>query len=74
MTAAATPEPSVTDPFVGLPVLIPIPLAAAILGISRTCAYRLANAGELPSRRLGGRVFAITSRLHDFVHDPETAA
>ncbi|MGL5825056.1 MAG: helix-turn-helix domain-containing protein [Nocardioides sp.] len=65
---------SAQDPFGELPALIPIPKAAELLGISRTCAYRLANAGELPARRLGGRVFAITSRLHDFVHNPDEAA
>ncbi|MCP9276584.1 MULTISPECIES: helix-turn-helix domain-containing protein [Mycolicibacterium] len=50
-----------------LPLLIAVPHAAEILGISRALAYRLAATGELPSRRLGGRVYVVTSELRDFV-------
>ena len=50
-----------------LPLLIAVPHAAKILGISRASAYRLAATGELPSRRLGGRVYVVTSELRDFV-------
>ena len=50
-----------------LPLLIAVPHAAEILGISRASAYRLAATGELPSRRLGGRVYVVTSELRDFV-------
>jgi excisionase family DNA binding protein len=50
-----------------LPVLISVPRAAAILGISRASAYRCAASGELPARRLGGRVYIVTSALRDFV-------
>jgi excisionase family DNA binding protein len=46
-----------------LPALLTIPRAAELLGISRASAYRYAAAGELPTRRLGGRVYVITSRL-----------
>lgn len=46
-----------------LPALLPIPRVAALLGISRASAYRYAAAGELPVRRLGGRVYVITARL-----------
>ncbi len=46
-----------------LPALLTIPRAAVLLGISRASAYRYAAAGELPVRRLGGRVYVITSRL-----------
>ncbi len=46
-----------------LPALLPIPRAAVLLGISRASAYRYAAAGELPVRRLGGRVYVITARL-----------
>lgn len=46
-----------------LPLLIPVPRAARILGISRASAYRLAASGELPSRRLGGRVYVITAAV-----------
>ncbi len=53
--------------FDGLPVLLAVPQAAAILGISRAAAYRLAAAGELPVRRLGGRVYIVTSELQQLV-------
>jgi excisionase family DNA binding protein len=46
-----------------LPALLTIPRAAELLGISRASAYRYAAAGELPVRRLGGRVYVITARL-----------
>jgi len=57
-----------------LPILIPVPLAASILGLSRASAYRLAAAGELPSRRLGGRVFVVTAKLRAFVDGPQEGA
>jgi hypothetical protein len=62
------------SPFDGLPVLIGIPRAAAILGLSRASAYRLAAAGELPVRHLGGRVYVVTKLLREFVGDDEVAA
>ena len=46
-----------------LPALLSAPCAAAILGLSRASAYRFAAAGELPCRRLGGRLFIVTSLL-----------
>jgi helix-turn-helix protein len=46
-----------------LPLLLAVPRAAAILGISRAAAYRLAASGELPVRRLGGRVYVLTAEL-----------
>ena len=55
------------DPFDGLPLLIPVPQAAKLLGISRAAAYRFASAGDLPTRRLGGRVYVVTARLMDIV-------
>ncbi|NMN95909.1 helix-turn-helix domain-containing protein [Antrihabitans stalactiti] len=48
-----------------LPLLLAVPLAARILGISRAAAYRLVAAEELPARRLGGRVYVITAALLD---------
>ena len=39
-----------------LPALLTVPRAAELLGISRASAYRYAASGELPVRRLGGRV------------------
>jgi excisionase family DNA binding protein len=59
--------PPFPDPFAGLPLLIAVPRAADLLGISRAVAYRLAAAGELPTKRLGRRVYVVTARLRDFV-------
>lgn len=53
--------------FDGLPVLIAVPRAAALLGISRASAYRYAESGELPVKRLGGRVFVVRDRLRDLL-------
>ncbi|WP_235629913.1 helix-turn-helix domain-containing protein [Mycolicibacterium sp. ND9-15] len=38
-----------------------------MLGISRAAAYRLAAAGELPVRRLGGRVYVVTAELQQLI-------
>ena len=46
-----------------LPLLIPIPQVAKLLGISRSAAYRCAAAGDLPSTHLGGRVYIVTAKL-----------
>lgn len=50
-----------------MPLLLEVPKAAKLLGISRSAAYRLAASGDLPSKRLGGRVYIITSRLFELV-------
>lgn len=50
-----------------LPLLLAVPAAAKLLGISRSGAYRLAETGELPVRRLGGRVYVVTAKLFDLV-------
>ena len=47
----------------GLPMLITIPAAAGLLGISRSAAYRCAACGDLPTTHLGGRVYVVTARL-----------
>ena len=57
-----------------LPALLPVPLAAQILGLSRASAYRYAAAGELPVKRLGGRVYVITAKLRRLVDDGGGAA
>ena len=46
-----------------LPALMTMSKAAALLGISRASAYRYAAAGELPTRRFGGRMYVVTARL-----------
>jgi hypothetical protein len=53
--------------FSDLPLLLPVPRAAQLLGISRAAAYRLAASNELPVRRLGGRIYVVTSGLRDLV-------
>jgi excisionase family DNA binding protein len=53
--------------FDGLPLLLAVPRAAGLLGISRATAYRLVASGELPARRLGGRVYVVTAGLHELV-------
>jgi predicted DNA-binding transcriptional regulator AlpA len=50
-----------------LPALIPVPLAAKILGLSRASAYRYAANGDLPAKRLGGRVFIITAKIRPLI-------
>lgn len=50
-----------------LPLLLTVPEAAKLLGISRSAAYRLAESGELPARRLGGRVYIVTAQLFAMV-------
>jgi predicted DNA-binding transcriptional regulator AlpA len=53
--------------FGDLPYLLAVPRAAALLGISRASAYRLAKNGELPTKWLGGRVYVITASLRDII-------
>jgi excisionase family DNA binding protein len=50
-----------------MPLSLEVPKAAKLLGISRSAAYRLAASGDLPSRRLGGRVYIMTARLFELV-------
>jgi predicted site-specific integrase-resolvase len=60
----STPHPHA---FADLPALVSVPRAAALLGISRASAYRYATSGDLPTRRLGGRVYVVTALLRDLV-------
>ena len=48
-----------------LPLLLAVPRAAGLLGISRAAAYRLVASGDLPVRRLGGRVYVVTAGLRE---------
>lgn len=50
-------------PLIDLPALISVPRAAKLLGLSRASAYRYAAAGELPTKRLGGRVYIVTAKI-----------
>ena len=67
MTTAPSAEPP--DEADALPPLFSIPEAASWLGISRASAYRWATAGVIPTKRLGGRVYVITSRMRELVAD-----
>jgi len=67
-------ESASADKLAGLPLLIPVPTAAQLLGISRAAAYRHANAGELPCKRLGRRLYVITARLREFIDTKAEAA
>ncbi|MBV8539959.1 MAG: helix-turn-helix domain-containing protein [Pseudonocardiales bacterium] len=62
-----SPRANTTPAITALPALLPVPKAAEILGISRASAYRYAASGDLPTRRLGGRVYIVTARLMDIV-------
>lgn len=53
--------------FSDLPLLLAVPHAARLLGISRAAAYRLVASGELPVRRLGGRIYVVTAGLRELV-------
>jgi excisionase family DNA binding protein len=50
-----------------LPLLLAVPRAADLLGISRAAAYRLVSSRELPVRRLGGRVYVVTAGLRELM-------
>ena len=61
-------------PFDGLPLLIPVPRAAKLLGISRAAAYRFASAGDLPTKPLGRRVYVVSAKLREFIETEDEAA
>jgi excisionase family DNA binding protein len=67
-------DPQNRDPFASLPLLIPVPQAAKLLGISRAAAYRFASSGDLPIKRLGRRVYVVTARLRQFIETESPAA
>jgi excisionase family DNA binding protein len=62
------------DPLDALPLLIPVPQAAKLLGISRAAAYRFASAGDLPTKRLGRRVYVVSAKLREFIDTEDKAA
>lgn len=69
----ADPEPHAThrDHWNTLPLLLSVPKTAMLLGISRSAGYRLAESGELPTKRMGGRVYIVTARLHAMLEQNE---
>lgn len=64
-------RPSTAD---DLPALISVPVAARILGLKRASAYRYAANGELPVKRLGGRIFIITAKIRPLIDGTEGSA
>jgi Helix-turn-helix domain len=57
-----------------LPALLSITRAASILGLTRATAYRYAAAGELPIKRLGGRMYIITAKIRPLIDGTEEQA
>jgi excisionase family DNA binding protein len=57
MTAAGLPQR------MHLPGLLKVEQASALMGISRSAAYRAVAAGNLPSVRFGCRLYVPTARL-----------
>jgi hypothetical protein len=50
-----------------MPLLIPVPTAARLLGISRASAYRYVDRGLLPVKRFGGRIYVLRDRLRELL-------
>jgi len=46
--------------------------AAAVLGMSKWSAYRLAKTGELPTVRLGGKLYVPKAQLANLLAEPMT--
>ncbi len=67
-------NPQNRGPFANLPLLIPVPQAAELLGISRAAAYRFASSGDLPTKRLGRRIYVVAARLREFIETESPAA
>jgi excisionase family DNA binding protein len=57
-----------------LPALMSVPDAAKFLGLSRASAYRYAEAGLLPIKRFGRRVYVVRARLTEFLATADTTA
>ena len=63
-----------TQAIENLPALISVPRAAELLGLTRASAYRYAASGELPVKRLGGRVYIITAKIRPLIDGTEGSA
>jgi excisionase family DNA binding protein len=66
-SAGSAPVAAPADPLAGMKPLISVTEAAAVLGFSRTVAYRRTKDGSIPTRRIGGRVYVLTSGLRDLL-------
>ncbi len=56
------------------PATISVEAAGQLLGISRSAAYRAANAGTLPALRVGRRLLVPTAKLHQLLGLPTDLA
>lgn len=63
-----------TSEFSQLPALIGVEQACALLGISRSAGYRAAAVGDLPTIRLGRRLYVPTARLAALIGLPVDGA
>jgi excisionase family DNA binding protein len=53
-----------------LPPLLSVEQACELLGVSRSVGYRAAASGDLPTMRLGRRVYVPTARLLELLGVP----
>ena len=56
------------------PATMSVEAAGQLLGISRSAAYRAANAGTLPALRVGRRLLVPTAKLHQLLGLPTDLA
>ena len=56
------------------PATMSVEAAGRLLGISRSAAYRAANAGTLPALRVGRRLLVPTAKLHQLLGLPADPA
>ena len=56
------------------PATMSVEAAGQLLGISRSAAYRAANAGTLPALRVGRRLLVPTAKLHQLLGLPTDPA
>jgi excisionase family DNA binding protein len=53
----------VMDEFAGLPPLMSVEDTCRLLGLSRSAGYRAVAAGQIPTMRVGRRLYVPTPRL-----------
>lgn len=61
--SAADDVARAADRWDDLPLLVSVPHAAKLIGVSRSAAYRLVASGELASAHMGGRVYVRTAAI-----------